>query len=197
MDPKAVRCRTLFRTGPARHEVHTRQTFDNDTGELLEVTKSFATAKIIDQELPDPRPRSLRTVFHFGATQAVIPHDAQREEGPSSASKPAQSKAAASQDRTNQEVASLREEWEESRQELRFVGQQIETWRVKLREVGLSTWLPIFRGSRDIRENYPVWPVCRVERQKLANQELRDNVLELWDKHEILKRRWADHGGRV
>ena len=74
-DRSAVRCRTLYRSGPSRHEVHTRETFDADTGELLDTTREFATAKVIDQELPSPKPRALRSVFHFDATNAVVPQE--------------------------------------------------------------------------------------------------------------------------
>ena len=102
-DRAAVRCRTLYRSGPARHEVHTRHTFDSSTGEHLDTTKSFATAKIIDQELPSPRPRPLRSVFVFDSTQAPLPADAVRvnpspdgeAEGPAQAGVASQSKSQA------------------------------------------------------------------------------------------------------
>ena len=77
-DPAAVRCRTLYRSGPARNEVHTRETFDANTNELLNTTTNFAYAKVVDQELPDPKPRAVRTVFHFASTQANVPLDAVR-----------------------------------------------------------------------------------------------------------------------
>ena len=75
-DNSATRLRTLYRSGPARHEVHTRDTFDAQTGQHLDTTRNFATAKIIDAELPSPRPRALRTVFSFDRTSSTIPPDA-------------------------------------------------------------------------------------------------------------------------
>ena len=75
-DKSALRLRTLYRSGPARHEVHTRTTYDAESGDELDVTRNFATAKVIDAELPPPTPRSLRTVFHFAKTEVPIPPDA-------------------------------------------------------------------------------------------------------------------------
>ena len=75
-DRSAVRYRTVFKSGPAKHEIHTRTTYDADTGEELNITKNFDVCKSIDAELPSPRPRALRTVFSFNRTAATIPPDA-------------------------------------------------------------------------------------------------------------------------
>ena len=180
LDPKAVRCRTLYRSGPARHEVHLRETFDDATGRLIESTKNFATAKVIDQEIPSPRPRALRTVFHFAQTQQVIPHDAERESTEGPASKPAQAKAAASQGSAGSDkIARLRSQWEESSDELRFVGNELGVWRDKLVLAGLSTELPTLCHSREV-----------------VPDNVRVDINELWDKLEVYKRRYADHVGR-
>ena len=85
MDSKATRCRTVYRSGPAKYEVFLRETFDATSGALLESTPNFAAAKVLDALLPEPAPRAVRTVFHFASTSACIPHDAQREPATSKA----------------------------------------------------------------------------------------------------------------
>ena len=51
-------------------------TFDAVSGEQLDVLPNYAMAKVLDAEVPSPRPRALRTVFHFARTQASLPPDA-------------------------------------------------------------------------------------------------------------------------
>ena len=76
LDSSATRCRPLWKTGPAQHEVYRRDTFDAESGALLDTLMDYASAKSFDKELPPPVPRSLRTVFHFRRTAANIPADA-------------------------------------------------------------------------------------------------------------------------
>ena len=75
-DSKATRCRSLQKAGPSRHEVGLRETFDAESNELLHTLTDYANAKCLDQELPSPRPRAVRTVFHFNRTTSTIPPDA-------------------------------------------------------------------------------------------------------------------------
>ena len=75
-DRSAVRCRSLFKTGPARSEVYERVTVDANTGEVLHTLTGYQTAKVLDQELPPPVPRAIKSIFHFRATAAKIPDHA-------------------------------------------------------------------------------------------------------------------------
>ena len=59
--------------GPKEYEVTKRETFDTKSGELLNTTHDFAACKLKCEDLPSPRPRSLRTVFHFNRTPANAP----------------------------------------------------------------------------------------------------------------------------
>ena len=78
-DSNAYRCRTLFKSGPAREEVHERVTVDAKTGEVLDTLQGFQTAKVLDKELPPPVPRAIRTIFHFKATKATVPDSARAD----------------------------------------------------------------------------------------------------------------------
>ena len=51
-------------------------TFDAVSGEQLDVLTNYPMAKVLDAEVPSPRPRALRTVFHFARTSASLPPDA-------------------------------------------------------------------------------------------------------------------------
>ena len=79
-DRNAYRCRTLFKTGPARHEVVKRVTVDAKTGEVLNTLPNFGEAKVLDQELPPPCPREIKTIFHFKATKARVPPEALKKQ---------------------------------------------------------------------------------------------------------------------
>ena len=68
MDKGATRFSTLWSTGPARQEVYERLTYDANTGELLETMKRFDTAKLLNEELPPPVPRDIKSVFRFKST---------------------------------------------------------------------------------------------------------------------------------
>ena len=69
VDTNAFRYRSLYEAGPLRSEVTKRETFDEKTGEMLGVPMlDYATSKVISEPLPDPVPRSVRTVFHFDRT---------------------------------------------------------------------------------------------------------------------------------
>ena len=72
-DPAAVKFRVLYMTGPSVAEVTRRDTFDAKTGELLESMTDFAYNRAKCADLPEPRPRALRTVFHFTKTKAETP----------------------------------------------------------------------------------------------------------------------------
>ena len=67
-DRGAKRFSTLWSTGPARHECYERATFDANTGEWLGTLKRFDTAKNLNEELPPPVPRDIKSVFRFKAT---------------------------------------------------------------------------------------------------------------------------------
>ena len=69
----AERFQTLYRSGPSRAEVTCRETFDQDTGERLEVMSDYPFAKDLSGTLPGSVTRNLRTVFHFTKTSASIP----------------------------------------------------------------------------------------------------------------------------
>ena len=51
---------------------------DAKTGRVLNTLTNFDTAKVLDQELPPPCPRPIRTIFKFRATKATIPEAARR-----------------------------------------------------------------------------------------------------------------------
>ena len=72
-DRSAVRCRSLFKTGPARSEVYERITVDTNTGEVLHTLTGYQTAKVLDQELPPLVPRAIKSVFRFRAAAAASP----------------------------------------------------------------------------------------------------------------------------
>ena len=76
VDRGATRYKTLWKTGPSRHEVHQRVTYDMCTGEVIGTLKGFDTAKDLNGELPPPVPRDIRSVFHFKSTNARIPDTA-------------------------------------------------------------------------------------------------------------------------
>ena len=93
-DKAAYRCRTLFKSGPARNEVYERVTIDAKTGEVLHTLPGFDTAKVLDQELPPPCPREIKTVFRFRATKANVPSEARRQNSPNDSSRHEVAKAA-------------------------------------------------------------------------------------------------------
>ena len=64
-DKGARRFSTLYSSGPARQDCHTRTTYDSNTGELLETLRKFDTAKLVNEPLPPPVPRDIKSVFHF------------------------------------------------------------------------------------------------------------------------------------
>ena len=74
-DPSAIRFRDLFMSGPKACEVLHRETFDGDTGELLDITRNWGFCKLKCADLPPPIPRRLRSVFHFAHTDAQVPSD--------------------------------------------------------------------------------------------------------------------------
>ena len=94
-DPSATRCRTLCKSGPARHEVHERVTVDAVTGQVLHTLPNFDTAKILDQELPPPCPRAIKSIFRFKATKACIPDAAKNVSVPDAPDKCAGARAVA------------------------------------------------------------------------------------------------------
>ena len=75
-DRGATRFSTLYSSGPARQEVYERVTFDSNTGEKLGVLPRFDTAKNLNDNLPPPVPRDIRSEFFFRATSKVIPSSA-------------------------------------------------------------------------------------------------------------------------
>ena len=77
-DKAATRFSTLWKTGPARHEVHKRVTYDLDTGQVIGTLLRFDVAKNLNDELPPPVPRNIRSVFHFHSTQARVPDPAEQ-----------------------------------------------------------------------------------------------------------------------
>ena len=79
IDTAAVKFRTLYMAGPKLSEITKRETWDATTGELLDTTRNFATCKAPCEDLPEPRPRALRTVFHFERTSANVPASAHVE----------------------------------------------------------------------------------------------------------------------
>ena len=76
IDPAAVKFRTLYMAGPHLSEITRRETWDTTTGELIDTTRNFATCKMPCEDLPEPRPRALRTVFYFDHTKANVPASA-------------------------------------------------------------------------------------------------------------------------
>ena len=74
VDPAAVRYRPLLLAGPLRSEVMSRTTIDTRTNEMVgPVMRDYATSKNLCDELPEPRPRSIRTVFSFDSTSVDVP----------------------------------------------------------------------------------------------------------------------------
>ena len=66
LDSSAVRFRPLRPCGPKREEVVKRVTWDTRTGEMVgSPMLDYATSSSLAAELPEPRPRSIRTEFHF------------------------------------------------------------------------------------------------------------------------------------
>ena len=78
-DRGATRFASLYSSGPARYECHTRETYDANTGDLIGTMHNFDTAKLINQELPGPVPRDIKSVFHFKSTAKTIPNPARCE----------------------------------------------------------------------------------------------------------------------
>ena len=76
IDPAAMRLCDLRLSGPARSEVTFRQTFDRETGDLLDTTLNFAACTDRCPPLVPPGPRAIRSVFHFLSTKAHIPPEA-------------------------------------------------------------------------------------------------------------------------
>ena len=72
-DRNASRFSTLWSSGPARQECHTRVTYDANIGEVLQTLKGFDVAKDINAKLPEPTPRDIRSVFHLNATTKKVP----------------------------------------------------------------------------------------------------------------------------
>ena len=72
-DRGATRFSTLFSAGPLRQEVYERVTYDSQTGEEIGRLARFNVAKNINDELPSPRPRDIRSVFHFKASSKATP----------------------------------------------------------------------------------------------------------------------------
>ena len=60
-------------TGPQPGEVTRRETFDAVSGQLLDVTHDYPSCRDKCADLPSPRPRPIRTVFHFLQTKAKVP----------------------------------------------------------------------------------------------------------------------------
>ena len=77
-DRGATRFSTLYSSGPSRQEVHRRETFDASSGELIGVLDKFDVAKNLNDELPSPRPRDIKSVFHFKNTAKVVPNAARQ-----------------------------------------------------------------------------------------------------------------------
>ena len=69
VDMNASRFRSLYEAGPLRSEVTMRTTYDVKTGEMIgSPMRDYATSKSISEPLPEPVPRSVRTVFSFDRT---------------------------------------------------------------------------------------------------------------------------------
>ena len=74
IDHRATKYASLFTAGPEPNEVVSRRTFDLDTGEELGAPMlDFATAKFRNLPLPEPVPRSIRSVFTFAQTSKQAP----------------------------------------------------------------------------------------------------------------------------
>ena len=74
IDSSATRFRQLRPLGPRREEVTKRVTWDLRTGEMIgSPMYDYATSRALAEELPLPRPRSIRTEFHFDRTKANVP----------------------------------------------------------------------------------------------------------------------------
>ena len=55
---------------------YTRETYDALTGELINITKGYANATVVDEEIPPPVPRATRTLFYFSALPRKLPPEA-------------------------------------------------------------------------------------------------------------------------
>ena len=86
LDAAASRYRTLYLSGPSVSEITSRETFCGKSGDLIDVTRDYPGCRDKSAPLPPPVPRSIRTVFHFARTNAVIPPDASYSKDPESAS---------------------------------------------------------------------------------------------------------------
>ena len=74
VDHRATKFASLYTAGPELHEVTSRRTFDADSGEELGAPMlDFSCAKFRNLPLPDPIPRSIRSVFTFQSTSKSIP----------------------------------------------------------------------------------------------------------------------------
>ena len=83
LDPSARRFRTLWQTGPNRHEVTCRTTFDANTGDIIGAPMfDYATAKFLNEPLPEPVPRSIRSVFAFDHTEKKVPPECRNVSAP-------------------------------------------------------------------------------------------------------------------
>ena len=84
VDSSAVKFRTLYMAGPKLSEITKRETYDATSGELLDTTRNFANCKFPCEDLPEPRPRALRTVFYFDKTEVHVPASALTSAEPTS-----------------------------------------------------------------------------------------------------------------
>ena len=75
-DKSATRYSTLYSSGPNRQECHERTTYDAKTGEKLGTLSRFDIAKSVNEPLPPPVPRDIKTVFHFKSTVKHVPQSA-------------------------------------------------------------------------------------------------------------------------
>ena len=73
LDPIATKFRSLLGAGPLRSEVVCRTTYDAKSGDVLETMTDYSSAKFLNEPLPKPVPRSLRTVFAFDRTTKEVP----------------------------------------------------------------------------------------------------------------------------
>ena len=76
VDLRATKYASLYTAWPELHEITSRRTFDHDSGEELGVPMlDFASAKFRNLPLPEPVPRSIRSVFAFARTSKQTPPD--------------------------------------------------------------------------------------------------------------------------
>ena len=75
-DASAVRFRQIYGSGPARQEITSRVTVDANSGETLGVMDDYPTNRKLDDWLPEPSPRAIRTIFSFDSTKARVPPNA-------------------------------------------------------------------------------------------------------------------------